>query len=128
MLQQKLERALADVDAETVAGWYAQLNCFGTPAFLPVRLRAVHNKKRAMRDRKRRALMHAIEAVLGPRGTSRAWWLYGLRRSEDEWLQWWTVDRAKTWAMFGLAHDGHHLAANARNQLREPGTGERQLD
>lgn len=33
-------------------------------------------------------IMQRIDDVIGTAGSSRAWWLYELNRSEDEWAKW----------------------------------------
>lgn len=33
-------------------------------------------------------IMNRIESIIGHASTNRAWWIYELNRSEEEWLNW----------------------------------------
>lgn len=55
--------------------------------------------------------MRLIESLIGCVGTSRAWWLYYLGRSEAEWRKWYFTERF-------IEHGGASIA----EMIKEAGT------
>lgn len=37
--------------------------------------------------------MQAIQEIIGPENTSKAWWVFNLRKTEDEWKEWYYGER-----------------------------------
>lgn len=48
--------------------------------------------KKLTKDSYIRRAMKAIELEIGPANTSRCHWVYGMKRTEDEWRAWWCTE------------------------------------
>ena len=86
-----LSQIKAEEDIEVLGKWYCKINTYRWPEGLglgckriedgTIGIKAVHETLCP--------LLHEITRKLGRRGVSRAWWIYQLKRTEEEWLKWW---------------------------------------
>lgn len=86
-----LAAALQSVDTETLGRWYCQLNTWKVPDDFPVKVSGEIGVRCANPEFD--AAFAGVSFLLGEKGASRAWWLYQLERTEDEWRKWWDSGR-----------------------------------
>jgi len=86
-----LATTLRSVDTETLGQWYCQLNTWKVPDDFPVKVSGEIGVR--CENTEFDAAYTSVFCALGEKGASRAWWLYQLKRTEDEWSAWWNNGR-----------------------------------
>ena len=89
MKKKQLVELLRSEYLEKLPQWYCDMNCFREPAGFPVQFKRVADDREAFRDPDRRMAFEAVSEILGPEGTSCAWWLLELGKTQQEWVTWW---------------------------------------
>jgi len=83
----ELTKLLSLVGVEQLGRWYCDLSVFRKPANFPFDLGEpdrLHRKSPAFQ-----LAWRCVADALGHEGCSRAWWMYELRHTEEEWRAWW---------------------------------------
>ena len=89
MQKKELIEALLRDHADSLPKWYCDLNCFRIPEGFPIALNDHEDDREKMKDPAHMLAFHAVSEALGKDGTSRAWWMVELGRTEAEWRTWW---------------------------------------
>lgn len=100
-----MHQLLAGYDHETLAQWYVALNSYRWPEGCPLPQPAgwasgtEDERRRLARPLWKYCVVRCTDAEL-----SRAWWLYGLGRSEAAWHAWWDDPAQGAWGKAANAH------------------------
>lgn len=73
--------------------FYCALNCFEQPEGFPVKINIHDNHRKQREDQHNKACFDAVCDCLSEKDQSKAWWIIQLKRTEQEWLDWWNNKR-----------------------------------
>lgn len=94
-MKTELVDRLSKFDLETLGRWYCDLNCYRLPQGFPVDIGDVFQ---GCDSAMFKTAFDVVSELLGDAECSRAWWIYQLGRTEEEWRAWWSARITRSWS------------------------------
>lgn len=114
MQKKELIDVLLREHVDKLPKWYCDLNCFRLPEGFPIALvECGGNDQETMKNPAHKLAFEAVAEALGDEGTSRAWWLVELGRTEDAWRTWYAARECR------LPHNSPKLTDAPHNEHGE---------